>query len=108
MDERRCSKEGEIATLIETVKTIAHRMDKFEETQLAIYDLAKSVAVMAEKMTNISNDVKAVKKEVGEVKAELNNIKTEDSALWKKFKWHILTSVLTLLAAYLFKTVIGG
>ena len=116
--EQRCNKETEISTIQEQVKTIFHRLDKYEKTQDALYDLSKSVAVIAKEMTHIGEDVKEVKQEVSEVKTDLTNIKNsqntfeskqdkEDAKMWKEIKKYVFFAFLGAVITYLLSTL-GG
>ncbi|MFH5834542.1 hypothetical protein ACHAL6_00525 [Proteiniclasticum sp. C24MP] len=116
--EHKCSKEGEIAALKENVinlykKHDAHdkRMEKIENKTDAQYEMAKSIAVMAEKMTTISEDVKEVKADVTALKKEVRE-KREGALetkinVWEKYKSHIITLIITAVVTY-YLLQIGG
>lgn len=109
--EHNCSKEGEIAALKENVinlykKYDAHdkQIEKIENKTNAQYEMAKSIAVMAEKMTTISQDVKEVKDDVNALKKEVRE-KREDEletklSIWEKYKSHIITLIITAVVTY--------
>ena len=124
-ETHKCSKESEISALVtnQTVLFIAtesnkKEIDNFKSEQKNMYDLVKSVAVIAEQIITIRDDVRAVKTDVlsmkSELKTELNSIKANKIAelidelnVWQKYKTTIISIIITaVLSVYLMK--IGG
>lgn len=68
-----CIKGADIATLQEQIKQLVEKMDKYEKTQDALFELSKSVAVIAKELIHIGDDVKEVKEEVGKVKTQIKD-----------------------------------
>ena len=71
MMSESCVRGAEIGVLKEQIKQLVSKMDKYEKTQDALFELSKSVAVIAKELTHIGEDVKDVKAEVGNVKEQI-------------------------------------
>ena len=89
--EHKCVKEAEVAALKENVVTLfkvtkenRDSIKQIEERQDMLYELTKSVAVIAEQITTIKDDVKDVKDDMNAVKKEINSIQTKETAWGKK------------------------
>lgn len=121
----RCTKEPDIEILKEHVKTLYQKHDetkkwqeKYEGKQDVIYDISKSIAVMAEKMGGIREDVQQikgevldVKKDVGALKEKMQSDKRQDlkdeNDDWRKYKWQIVFAITGLVIGYFFNAL-GG
>lgn len=113
--EHKCVKEAEVAALKENVLTLfkitkenREIIKQVEERQDMLYELTKSVAVIAEQITTIKDDVKEVKSDMTAVKKEINSIQHKEGETWSKFKWLLVASAVTLISAYLFKIIMNG
>ena len=113
--EHKCVKEAEVAALKENVVTLfkvtkenRDSIKQIEERQDTLYELTKSVAVIAEQITTIKDDVKDVKDDMNAVKKEINSIQTKEGEAWGKFKWLLVASAVTLISAFLFKIIVNG
>ena len=96
--EHRCNKEGEIAGIQEKLIGISKRVDKVEDSNAAISQLAQSMAVLAEQMRYLSDDVKSVKGDVEEIKGE-------DGNTWKNFKWILISGIVGIVFGILTRFV---
>lgn len=117
----KCLREPEIAILQEHVKTIYRRIDetnkrqdKFDERQDVIYEISKSIAVMAEQMQGTREDVKEIKEEMSGVKKDVGALKEkmqydekqslkEDAKSWKDYKWYLFLTITGIILGYVFK-----
>ena len=62
MEACKCSKEKEIATLQNDIKTLYRKVDKLEMNQDGMNELITSVAILAENMKSIKEDVQMLKR----------------------------------------------
>jgi len=113
--EHKCVKEAEVAAMKENVLTLfkktqdnKDKIEKLEDRQDALYELTRSVAVIAEQITTIRDDVRDVKQDVTGLKGELRDIQARDGEAWVKFKWLVLASAVSLIAGFLFKMMMAG
>jgi len=113
--EHKCINVAEITSLRENVTTLykktqdnKDKIEKLEDRQDALYELTRSVAVIAEQITTIRDDVRDVKQDVTGLKGELRDIQARDGEAWVKFKWLVLASAVSLIAGFLFKMMMAG
>ena len=104
MDVHKCSKEGEIARLQSDVKTLYRKVGKLENTQDGMSELITSVAILAENM-------KGIKEDVADVKKDVNILKKAPAEEAKEFKRTVrnvtITFILTAILTYIV-TGLGG
>lgn len=113
--EHKCVKEADVAALKENVLTLfkitkenREIIKQVEERQDMLYELTKSVAVIAEQITTIKDDVKEVKSDMTAVKQEINSMQKKEGESWGKFKWLIVALLVTLIGGFLFKIIVNG
>ena len=121
-DEHRCIKEAELATVITNQGVLFRATDankkeieKLDAQQTTIYDLTKSVAVIAEQITTIRDDVRDVKTDVISMKQEFKKIKEEEVSglrgelgVWEKYKSHIILMIISSVVAIYLAQILGG
>ena len=104
MEHCKCNKETEIATLQSDVKNLYRKADKMEMTQGGMSELITSVAILAENMKGVKDDMADVKKDV-------NILKKAPADEAKEFKRTvrnvIVTFILTAILTYIV-TGLGG
>ena len=104
MEVCKCTKEKEIATLQSDVKTLYRKTDKLEITQDGMNELITNVAILAENM-------KGIKEDVADVKKDINLLKKAPAEEAKEFKRTvrnvIVTFILTAILTYIL-TGLGG
>lgn len=92
MEVCKCSKEKEIATLQNDMKTLYRKADKLEITQGGMSELITSVAILAENM-------KGIKEDVADVKKDINILKEAPSEEAKEFKRNVRNVVVTFIVS---------
>ena len=104
MEVCKCTKEKEIATLQSDVKTLYHKADKMEMTQGGMSELITSVAILAENMKGIKEDVADVKKDV----SILKKAPAEEAKEFKRTVRNVIvTFIVTAILTYIV-TELGG
>lgn len=104
MEACKCTKEKEIATMQNDIKTLYRKSDKHEKEQSGMSELITSVAILAENMKGIKEDVADVKKDVNILKkAPADEAKEFKKTVRNVIVTFIVTAILTYIA-----TGIGG
>lgn len=104
MEVCKCNKEKDIGVLQSDVKTLYRKVDKIESAQSGINELVTSVALLAENM-------KGIREDVTEVKQDVNILKKAPAEEAKEFRKTvrnvIVTFVITAVLTYIV-TSLGG
>ena len=98
MDEKYIEIEHRLTEVENRAKSNAHRLDSMEEKQKDISDLLISVKELA-------LETKHMREDLNKTIERLGKLENKDSDKWEKFKWIILTGVVTAILGYLLGTV---
>ena len=101
MEVCKCSKVEEIATLQSDVKTLYRKADKMETTQSGMGELITSVAILAENMKGIKEDMSDVKKDV-------NLLKKAPADEAKEFKRTVRNVIVTFIVTAILTYIVTG
>ncbi|CAK7021976.1 hypothetical protein CIW83_06320 [Tissierella sp. P1] len=94
MEECKCTKEGEIATLRAENKTIFKEIDNLKNIQNTILELSTNITRLVEQMRETKEDVKIIRDDLDEIK------KTPSSDL-QYYKKLIIGGVITIILGFL-------
>ena len=74
------------------------RIEELEKTSEEIHNMAKSLVVMCEKMSAMSNSIDVLNSKV-------ETIESRDGEMWRKVVGYIVTCVLGIVVGYIFKQI---
>lgn len=94
MEECKCTKEGEIATLRAENKTIFKEIDNLKNIQNTILELSTNITRLVEQMRETKEDVKIIRDDLDEIK------KTPSSDL-QYYKKLIIGGAITIILGFL-------
>lgn len=73
MEQYKCMKEGEVATLKAENKTIFKEIESLKRIQDIIYDLSKNLSTLVMEMKDTKEDVKSIRQDLDEIKRKPGN-----------------------------------
>lgn len=73
MEQYKCTKEGEVATLKAENKTIFKEIESLKRIQDIIYDLSKNLSTLVMEMKDTKEDVKSIRQDLDEIKRKPGN-----------------------------------
>ncbi|MBU5314148.1 hypothetical protein KQI38_19185 [Tissierella carlieri] len=94
MEQCKCTKEGEIATLKVENKTIFKEIDNLKNIQNTILELSTNITRLVEQMRETKEDVKIIRDDLDEIK----KIPSSDLQYYKKL---IIGGVITIMLGFL-------
>ena len=98
MNELNC--EHRLSVVEDRSKSNQHRLDEVEKRQESLSELVKSVAIIAQKQSDMDGDVQEIKKDV-------KGLLAAPSKRWEKLITALLAAVATTLVAML-ASLAGG
>lgn len=101
MEVCKCSKEKEIGIMQSDVKNLYHKVDKLENTQSGMNELITSVAILAENM-------KGIKEDVADVKKDVNILKRAPADEAKEFKKTVRNVIVTFIVTAILTYIVTG
>lgn len=95
MEECKCTKEGELATLVAQNKTLFKEVENLKRVNDTILELSNNITKLVEQMRETKEDVK-------DIKGDLEEIKKQPRDEYNHYKKIIIGGIITLALGYLF------
>lgn len=95
MDDYKCTKEAEIATLITQNKTVFKEIEALKKVNNTILELSNNITKLVEQMRETKDDVRDIKKDI-------EDIKKQPISDYNHYKKMIIGGIITLALGYLF------
>lgn len=93
----------------EKFNSLLDKVSNTEKTLDAIHELTTSVAILADNMEDVKEEVRSVKKDVSQdikdVKNDIDTIKQRPANNWNQIKIGVLISIISIVAGYLISLI---
>ena len=92
MDEKEI--EHRLTELEQRSKSNQHRIEEHDEEIKALRDLISTIKELA-------TEVKYMRGDLNETITRLNKLENRDAGKWDKFKWLLVTGIVTIVLGYI-------